>query len=162
MYYSMKWPQRRNPGTTSETGRYQVFFVDTEPAGDGRYPSTLNGSACGEFMVAAQQENTPSPAGMLKAGTWKSEGMQWPFYMRTGNIFYNDLSRPKAGAFEYVDDNHIRFVIFQDCEEDNWDPNNPATYPWMTSEVNYIDNDHVQIVSPGLMNNGAPMTLTRM
>jgi hypothetical protein len=161
MYYSIEWPRRLNSGTTSEKGLYQVFFVDTDPASSGRYPSTLNGNGCGEFTVAAQQKNTPSPAGMLKVDTWKSEGRQWPFYLRTGDIYYNDLSKPRAGAFEYVDDNHIRFVIFQDYEEDNWDPDNPATYPWMTSQVTYIDVNHVQLSYAGLMNSG-PMTFSRM
>jgi hypothetical protein len=99
-----------------------------------------------------------APAERLDSGTWqahliKGEPTNWQF--RDGVIYYDfgpkgGLSR--AGAYEVLDATEVRTVIFQDCEEEGWDENDPATYPWTTSEASYLGSNRVWLLTPyGLM-----------
>jgi hypothetical protein len=173
--YTTTFPLRVKFGDTSQTGLYQVFFVDTEPAMrfTDRYPLLLNGSGCGEFTVAVAPAPATSPApppepeppkleappAMLNFGCWEAENLS--YYLSKGSIYPKPTHVPRCGAYEYADVNHIRYVIFQDYEEDNWDPNNPATYPWKTTEIRVIDDNHIQLVDAGLMGPG-PVTFTKI
>lgn len=99
------------------------------------------------------------PAQMLESGTWQSQGAGSTWYLQDGAIYYSVIKKVNglgAGAYEVVNANQIRLVIFQDWgpDEDNWDPHNPATYPWKTTDVERLGSNRVRIMEPSVMGAG--------
>ena len=81
-------------------------------------------------------------------------------YFQDGEIYWYCMKEKMvAGAYEVVDDTHVRTVIFQSCE-DRYDR---STYPWTTSEAFYLGSNRVWLNTPSpILNEGYPVELVKM